>query len=91
MAKLAAVGPSPEQATMDREGADRSRAAIDDALSTLSEREQFIVRQRMMIEDPITLQALGDALGVSKERVRQLEERARTKLRVCLADFAEAS
>lgn len=91
LAKLAAAGPSPEQATMDREGADLSRVAIDDALATLSEREQFIVRQRMMIEEPITLQALGVALGVSKERVRQLEERARTKLRVCLADFAEAS
>lgn len=91
MAKLVATDPSPEQASMDRQGAARSRVAIDDALSTLSEREQFIIRQRMMTEDPITLQALGNVLNISKERVRQLEERARCKLRLCLADFAEAS
>ena len=91
MAKLAAVEPSPEQSFSDREGAALSRTAIDEALATLTEREQFIVRQRMMVEDPTTLQALGEMLGVSKERVRQLEERARGKLRVYLAEFAEAS
>lgn len=91
MAKLAAVEPSPEQTLSDCERAELSRNAIDEALATLSEREQLIVRQRMMVEDPSTLQALGEVLGVSKERVRQLEERARAKLRVFLADFAEAS
>jgi RNA polymerase sigma-32 factor len=35
----------------------------------------------MMSDEPATLQALGEILGVSKERVRQLEERARGKLR----------
>lgn len=90
MAKLAAAGPSPEQSLSDREGAAQSRVAIHEALATLTEREQFIVRQRMMVEEPTTLQELGQHLGVSKERVRQLEERARGKLRVYLADFAEA-
>jgi len=42
-----------------------------------------------MKEDPPTLQELGNRLGVSKERVRQLEERARTKLRGELAELAE--
>jgi len=42
-----------------------------------------------MTEDPPTLQELGHRLGVSKERVRQLEERARTKLRGELSAFAE--
>ncbi|MDB4994142.1 MAG: hypothetical protein JWM74_1574, partial [Myxococcaceae bacterium] len=41
----------------------------------------------MMSDDPVTLQELGNQLGVSKERVRQLEERARTKLRLRLAGF----
>jgi RNA polymerase sigma-32 factor len=39
----------------------------------------------MMTDDPTTLQALGDQLGVSKERVRQIEERAKDKLRGSLA------
>ena len=41
-----------------------------------------------MTDEPPTLQALGDRLGVSKERVRQLEERARTKLRTQLGGMA---
>jgi len=52
-------------------------------------REQLIVRERMMSDEPATLQKLGDILGVSKERVRQLEERARGKLRVELESLRE--
>jgi RNA polymerase sigma-32 factor len=44
----------------------------------------------MMSDDPVTLQELGDRLGVSKERVRQLEERARGKLRVRLENLRAA-
>ena len=42
-----------------------------------------------MSDEPTTLKALGDILGVSKERVRQLEERARLKLRGELEAFRE--
>ena len=58
------------------------------AVGELDEREQMIVKARLMTEDPPTLQELGNRLGVSKERVRQLEERARTKLRGELSAFA---
>ena len=58
------------------------------ALGTLTAREELIVRERIMTEDPPTLQALGARLGVSKERVRQIEERARGKLRRELGDLA---
>jgi RNA polymerase sigma-32 factor len=44
-----------------------------------------------MAEDPPTLQALGVRLGVSKERVRQIEERAMTKLKEKLAQRNDAS
>lgn len=94
IARLVDTEPSPEQACAKHEDEVRSKHAIEAAIAMLSEREQYIVRHRMMREDPETLQAIGEQLGVSKERVRQLEERARGKLRTCLADwadFAEAS
>lgn len=54
------------------------------ALSALNERERFIVRERKLRDDPRTLESLGDELGLSKERVRQLEAAAFGKMRRCL-------
>jgi RNA polymerase sigma-32 factor len=50
------------------------------ALSHLPEREQRIVAARHLSDEPATLSDLGVELGVSKERVRQLEERALARL-----------
>ena len=51
------------------------------ALSELNERERFIVRERKLREAPRTLESLGTELGLSKERVRQLEAAAFGKMR----------
>ena len=62
---------------------DQQRLAnwLDIAMDALNEREQFIVRQRKLIESPRTLESLGAELGLSKERVRQLEAAAFGKMR----------
>lgn len=55
------------------------------ALGVLDERERYIVEKRIMSDDEVSLAALGRKLGVSRERARQLEARAKKKLRKELA------
>ena len=54
------------------------------AMNQLNERERFIVRERKLREDSRTLESLGNELGLSKERVRQLEAAAFQKIRKSL-------
>ena len=50
-------------------------------MGNLSEREQYIIRHRIMADDPMTLQELGDTFHISRERVRQIESEALRKLK----------
>jgi RNA polymerase sigma-32 factor len=78
---LADVRPNPEEiVTGLRDSETRSRW-LNDALTQLSDRERRIIRERRLQEEGATLEELGKSLGVSKERVRQLEQRALEKLR----------
>lgn len=86
--RMCSTDPSPEEEASASESRARARGLVNSALRTLSDREKLIVCERIMTDDPPTLQALGDRLGVSKERVRQLEERARVKLRRELGGMA---
>ncbi len=76
--------PGPEEVvTALRDGATRARW-LNEALGALNEREQTIIRERRLSEETVTLEALGQRLGISKERVRQIEHQAMKKLRVSL-------
>jgi RNA polymerase sigma-32 factor len=77
-------GPNPEDVVQAmRDNATRSRW-LAEALGELSPREQRIISERRLREAAVTLEELGKELGVSKERVRQLEQRALTKLKASM-------
>ncbi|MGF1627677.1 MAG: RNA polymerase factor sigma-32 [Alphaproteobacteria bacterium] len=77
--------PDPEQVVIGLRDAESRSRWLNDALQQLSQREQRIIRERRLSEDGKTLEQLGMVLGVSKERVRQIEHRALCKLRSAMA------
>lgn len=72
---------------LQSEGDRLRKTAVDMAMSTLSDREEKIVRWRLLDDVPLTLEDIGTRLGVSRERIRQVEKRALEKMRKALADF----
>ncbi len=81
---LADARPTPEEAVIGRhDGLTRARW-LGEAMGELTPRERRIITERRLTEAGATLEDLGRTLGVSKERVRQLEQRALTKLRQAL-------
>ncbi len=74
-----------EELLMERESEEQLSAHVETALSTLNPRERRIVHDRILSDAPRTLQELADDYGISRERVRQLEKQALTKLRGVLA------
>jgi RNA polymerase sigma-32 factor len=86
--------PLPDEEVMDRRDGARRTAWLQAALEALNPRELMIIRERRLQEDGVTLEHLGDRLGISKERVRQIEHNALRKLREALVrevgDPAEA-
>jgi RNA polymerase sigma-32 factor len=64
---------------------------LEGALSVLDDRERLIVEKRILSDDAASLASLGRELGVSRERARQLEARAKKKLAEELKDLAPAA
>jgi len=73
---------------IEREESKRHHLLLEKAMESLNEREQLIIRERRLQEKPVTLEILAKTLGVSRERVRQIEASAFNKLRKALKNAA---
>lgn len=87
---LADDRPNPEQVVIELHDGEVLSRWLNDALSELSPRERLIIMKRRLQDDGATLEQLGGVLGVSKERVRQLEHRALKKLKISLEEQSES-
>jgi len=88
---IRAEGDSVETIVADERMLETFRAHIDQFAETADEREQLILRERILADPPRTLQDIGDELSLTRERVRQLEKqlvgRLREYLKQNLVDF----
>lgn len=81
---LVCNAPQPDEIVEDAIDVERKHDWLYKALDVLNERELKIIRERRLRDEGATLEALGTVLGISKERVRQIENRALEKLKMAL-------
>lgn len=81
---LVSDAPLPDEQVCEAIDVERRSGWLRDALSVLNEREMHIIAKRRLSETGATLEELGTLLGISKERVRQIETRAMEKLKCAL-------
>ncbi len=77
---------SAEDQVADEELRRVFHAKLYEFAESLDERDRSIVEQRILAEEPKTLQEMGDEFGVSRERIRQLEARVVDRLRTFLKE-----
>lgn len=78
----------PEIRVMAQNDNTKRKHWINEALSCLNSRESHIIRKRRLADSSVTLEKLGKELGISKERVRQIEQAALGKLKKALVKSA---
>jgi RNA polymerase sigma-32 factor len=81
---LQSEDPLPDEQVSIIIDQERRSEWIKSALDKLNPREMRIIQERRLSENGATLEALGTSLGISKERVRQIENRALEKLKIAL-------
>jgi RNA polymerase sigma-32 factor len=82
-------GPSPEAIVVRNEESRIRNDFLKSALDELPERERNIFIERRLKDNPITLEEIGKGYGISRERVRQLENRAFEKVEKAIREAAE--
>ncbi len=81
-------GDDQETLLAEQQELDKRRNLLSQAMECLNEREQHILRERRLKEDPTTLEDLSQIYGISRERVRQIEVRAFEKLQKAIRNAA---
>ncbi|MEI5678819.1 RNA polymerase factor sigma-32 [Mesorhizobium sp. CGMCC 1.15528] len=87
---LVSDDPLPDEVVGEAIDDERRSGWLKNALHVLNERELRIIEERRLQDEGATLESLGETLGISKERVRQIESRALQKLRVALVKESPA-
>jgi RNA polymerase sigma-32 factor len=73
--------PNQEEAIAQDEEKRMREREVQNAMKRLSEKETYVIKNRIMADEPLTLQQIGDHLKLSRERVRQIESEALKKLK----------
>jgi RNA polymerase sigma-32 factor len=76
---------NPEEEYAESQYQQMLREKMEQFAKTLKDKELVIYRERLLNEDPSTLREIGDKYGISRERVRQIEERVKKKLKTYLS------
>ena len=82
-------GTSQEDALIKKDEMALVKRNIAGALEKLNEREGYIIRNRVMADDPETLQEIGDRFNITRERTRQIEKEALKKLRLVVPHLSD--
>ncbi len=84
---LAYEGDNQETSLIKNEEKSLVQRDIAGALAHLNERESYIILNRVMADDPKTLQEIGEKYNISRERARQIEKQALKKMQLALPYF----
>ena len=87
--RLASPTKTPEEEACAADETSRMSEALHQAVGELSLRERQIMHRRWLTDSPMTLEELGADFGVSKERVRQIEERAKRRIRARIEEIVK--
>ncbi len=80
ISQLASQTPNSEEIVANNEDKTLRMKLLFDAMQSLNPREQIVIKKRRLVDEPATLEDLSMELNISKERVRQIENKAMEKL-----------
>jgi len=78
---LKETSPNQEEVLGEEEEKKILEGEVQDAMKRLTEKEEYVIKNRIMADSPLTLQEIGNHLKLSRERVRQIESEALKKLK----------
>ncbi len=80
---------TPEEQIAEAQYRELLQEKMEQFAKGLKDKELVIYRERLLNEEPLTLREIGEKYGISRERVRQIEERVKKKLKTFLKDFKD--